>query len=60
VEVSSPMDEIKDVFLKEGYSRIPVYKEDGRKRPYVNWEEVEKLMEPILEFIYSKLSLVKL
>jgi len=28
VEVSSPMDEIKDVFLKEGYSRIPVYKED--------------------------------
>ena len=28
VEVSTPMDEIKDVFLKEGYSRIPVYKED--------------------------------
>lgn len=39
---------------------IPVYKEMGRKRPYVNWEEVEKLMEPILEFIYSKLSLAKL
>lgn len=28
VEVSAPMEEIKDVFLKEGYSRIPVYKED--------------------------------
>ena len=39
---------------------IPVYKEKGRKRPYVNWEEVEKLMNPILEFICSKLSLAKL
>ena len=28
VEVSTPMEEIKDVFLKEGYSRLAVYKED--------------------------------
>ena len=27
VEVTSSMDAIKDVFLKEGYSRIPVYKD---------------------------------
>lgn len=35
---------------------IPVYKELWRKRPYVNWEEVERIMEPILKLIYNKLS----
>ena len=28
VEVSSPMEAIKDIFISEGYSRIPVYKDD--------------------------------
>ena len=28
VEVTTPMEEIKDLLTKEGYSRIPVYKED--------------------------------
>jgi L-rhamnose mutarotase len=39
---------------------VGVPKIDGIQRPYVNWEEVEKIMEPILNQIYYKLKAAKL
>ena len=39
---------------------IPVYIEENRKRPYVNWEKVEEILTPLLDIINEKLTLAQI
>lgn len=39
---------------------MPVYIEENRKRPYVNWEKVEEILTPLLDIINEKLTLAQI